>query len=115
MVVSSGSDTDSDEDLAEPFDPHTFYSNSSKKKLPESLEKYVRTYFRSCLSNPVRKAMAKEKPLPNSVALKCLEADDAIVDFMGKNFPAKVDKQYKRMQTAIIAIAAPALSLWKDL
>ena len=118
VVVSSGSDTDSDdedEDLAEPFDPHTFYSNSSKKKLPESLEKYVRTHFRSCLSNPVRKAMAKEKPLPNSVALKCLEADDAIVDFMGKNFPAKVDKQYKRMQTAIIATAAPALSLWKDL
>ena len=117
-VVSSSSDTDSDdedEDLAEPFDPHTFYSNSSRKKLPESLEKYVQMHFRSCLSNPVRKAMAKERPLPNSVALKCLEADDAIVDFMGKNFPTKVDKQYKRMQTAIIAAAAPALGLWKDL
>ena len=118
VVISSSSDTDSDdedEDLAEPFDPHTFYLNSSRKKLPESLEKYVRTHFRSCLSNPVRKAMAKERPLPNSVALKCLEADDAIVDFMGKNFPAKMDKQYKRMQTAIIAAAAPALCLWKDL
>ena len=93
-----GSDTDSDdegEDLAEPFDPHRFYSNSSKKKLPDSLEKYVRMHFRSCLSNLVRKAMVKERPLPNSVALKCLEADDAIVDFTGKNFPTKVDKQYK--------------------
>ena len=55
--------------------------------------------------------MAKERPLPNSVALKCLEADDAIVDFMGKSFPTKVDKQYKRMQTAVIAAAAPALCL----
>lgn len=58
--------------------------------------------------------MVKERP-PNSVALKCLEADDAIVDFMGKSFPSKVDKQYKRMQTAIIAAAAPALCLWKEL
>ena len=55
------------------------------------------------------------KPLPNSVALKCLEVDDAIVDFMGKIFPIKVDKQYKRMQTAIIVAAAPALYLWKEL
>ncbi len=118
VVITSSSDSESEdegEDLAEPFDPSTFYSNSSKKKLPESLEKYVRTHFRSCLSNPVRKAMAKERPLPNSVALKCLEADDAIVDFMGKGFPTKVDKQYKRMQTAVIAAAAPALCLWKEL
>ena len=118
VVITSSSDTESDdedEDLAEPFDPRTFYSNSSKKKLPESLEKYVQTHFRSCLSNPVRKAMAKERPLPNSVALKCLEADDAIVDFMGKSFPTKVDKQYKRMQTAVITAAAPALCLWKEL
>ena len=61
--------------------------------------------------NPVRKAMAKERPL---VALKCLEADDAIVDFMGKSFLSKADKQYKRMQTAIIAAAAPVLCLWKE-
>ena len=59
--------------------------------------------------------MAKDRPLPNSVALKCLEADDAIVDFMGKSFPTKVNKQYKRMQTAIIAAATPALCLWKEL
>ena len=48
VVISSSSDTDSDdvdEDLAEPFDPHMFYSNSSRKKLPESLEKYVRTHI----------------------------------------------------------------------
>ena len=87
VVVSSSSDTDSDEDLAKPFDPHTFYSNSSRKKLPKSLEKYVRTHFRLCLSNPVRKAMTKERPL------LALEADDAIVDFMGKNFPANETAQ----------------------
>ena len=118
VVVSSDSESDSDDEgdnLAEPFDPHSFYTNPAKNKLPEPLEKYIQTHFRSCLSHPVRKAMAKENPLPSSVALKCLEADDAIVDFMGKNFPTKIDKQYKRMQSATIAAAAPALGLWKEL
>ena len=93
LVNQSSSDTeldDEDKDLAEPFDPHTFYLSSSRNKLPESLEKYVyMDDFRYCLSNSVRKAMAKERPLLNNVALKCLEVDDAIVDFMEKNFPAK--------------------------
>lgn len=49
------------------------------------------------------------------MALKCLQADDTIVDFMGKNFPTRVDKQYKLIQTAIIASVAHTLCLWKDL
>ena len=65
-------------DLVKPFDPHAFYSNSSKKKLlvAESLERYVYTHYWACLLNPVKKVtcMAKVRPLLNLVALRCLKA-----------------------------------------
>ena len=67
--------------ISQSFDPTTFYSKSSKMELPTQIEDYVKTHFRSCLSPGVRKAMAKDDPLPNNQYLKCLQADDDIVHF----------------------------------
>lgn len=107
--------SDDEEELAEPFDPSSFYNNTSKQPLPDSIEKYVDLHFRSCLSGSVRKAMGRETPLPNCQALRCLQADDTIRDFMDKDFPKKTDDRYKRMQSAVNASVAPALNLWRDL
>ena len=59
--------------------------------------------------------MGREIPLPNCHALRCLQADDTIKDFMDKDFPKKTDDRYKRMQSAVNASVAPALNLWRDL
>ena len=59
--------------------------------------------------------MAREDPLPDIPALRCPRADDVIADFMGKDFPSKIDSQYRRMQTAVLASAAPAINLWVNL
>ena len=59
--------------------------------------------------------MAKDDPLPDHDSLKCLQADDSFVDFLGRNFPAKHDNQLKRAQSAILAAAAPPLNLWREL
>ena len=107
--------SEDEEELAELFDPSSFYSNFSKQSLPETIEKYVDLHFRSCLSGSVRKAMGKEHPLPNCQALRCLQADDTIKDFMDKDFPKKTDDRYKRMQSAVNASVAPVLNLWQEL
>ena len=57
----------------------------------------------------------REIPLPNCHALRCLQADDTIKDFMNRDFPKKTDDRYKRMQSAVNASVAPALNLWRDL
>jgi hypothetical protein len=115
-ISSEDSDgSDDEEELAELFDPSSFYNNTSKQPLPDSIEKYVDLHFRSCLSGSVRKAMGRETPLPNCHALRCLQADDTIRDFMDKDFPKKTDDRYKRMQSAVNASVAPALNLWRDL
>ena len=59
--------------------------------------------------------MAKDDPLPDHASLKCLQADDSLVDFLGKDFPTKHDNQLKRVQSAILASAAPPIYQWKDL
>ena len=59
--------------------------------------------------------MARDDPLPDIPALRCPQADDVIADFMGKDFPSKIDSQYRRMQTAVLASAAPAINLWVNL
>ena len=41
--------------------------------------------------------------------------DDTIRDFMDKDFPKKTKDRYKRMQSAVNALVAPALNLWRDL
>lgn len=111
---STSSDSEDDGDLAESFDPVSFYSKSDNS-LPEALESYVKSHFRSCLTGSIRKSMAKDDPLPDHVYLKSLQADDSIVDFLGKDFPSKLDNQLKRIQSAILAAAAPPLNLWKEL
>ena len=75
-VSSSSENEDDEEELAESFDPASFYGKSSKSVLPAPIGDYVKTHFRSCLAPPLRKAMAKDDPLPNSRFLKCLQADD---------------------------------------
>ena len=111
-------DSDEQEDdgpgLAEPFDPDSFYEKASKE-LPEPLEKYTQKFFRSCIKDSLRKSMSKEHPLPESTALRCLQADDSVKDFMGNSFPKKFDDIYKRIQSSVNAAAAPALNLWRDL
>ena len=114
-VSSSSENEDDEEELAESFDPASFYGKSSKSVLPAPIGDYVKTHFRSCLAPPLRKAMAKDDPLPNSQFLKCLQADDDIVHFAGKDFPKVVDNKYKRIQPAVLASAAPCLNLWKNL
>ena len=112
------SESDSDEDdesiLAEPFDPDSFYQKAGKR-LPEPIDKYVKKHFCSCIKDSHRKSMSKENTLPDSIALQCLKADDAVKDFMGKSFPKKLDDTYKRIQSLVNAAAAPVLGLWKDL
>ena len=111
-------DSDEQEDdgpgLAEPFDPDSFYEKASKE-LPEPLEKYTQKFFRSCVKDSLRKSMSKEHLLPESTALRCLQADDSVIDFMGNSFPKKFDDIYKRIQSFVNAAAAPALNLWRDL
>ena len=59
--------------------------------------------------------MARDDPLPDIPTLRCPQADDVIADFMGKDFPSKIDSQYRRMQTAVLASAALAINLWVNL
>ena len=114
---SAGSDLDEDNDgdLAEAFDPLSLYNTSSNAPLPEALDSFVKSHFRKCLTSSIRKSMAKDDPLPDHPCLKCLQADDSIVDFLGKDFPVKLDNQLKRIQSAILTAAAPSLNLWKEL
>ena len=105
-------DDDSEELEAERFDPGTYY-RSKKLKLPRSIEKYLD--FRSYLATDVRKAMSADKPLPHLPALTAPEADDVINYFMGFNFPAKMDTQLKRVQSATIVASAPILNLWSQM
>lgn len=115
-------ESDDDEELeeeqepqAELFDPDSFYRQSKKLKLSQTVENYVDTHFRSCLSNSVRRAMANENPLPNIPALTAPIADNVIVDFMGGAFPSKPDIQLKRLQSTVNAASAPILNLWAEL
>ena len=122
-VVSSASDQNSESeseeddegDLAESFDPVSFYNKSSSTPLPEGMGSYVKSHFRKCLTSSIRKSMAKDDPLPDHPSLKCLQADDSIVDFLGRDFPTKSDNQLKQVQSAILATAAPPLNMWRDL
>ena len=59
--------------------------------------------------------MARDDPLPDIPALHCPQADDVIADFMGKDFPSKIDSQYRRRQMAVLASAALAINLWVNL
>ena len=111
---SSSSESEDEGDLAETFDPVSFYSKSGST-LPETMESYVKSHFRSCLTSSIRKSMAKDDPLPDHAYLKCVQADDSIVDFLGKDFPVKTDNQLKRVQSAVLSAAAPPLNLWKEL
>ena len=104
-----------DEDLAEEFDPDSYYRTNKKSNLPEIIQKYVNTHFRTCLPKVVRKAMARENPLPDSPALRSPETDDVLVDYMGGDYPSITDAHYKRIQTAIISAGAPMLNLWAHL
>jgi len=48
-------------------DPDTYYKQTKKLKLSESVEDYTTAHFRSCLKSSVRKAiMAPKKPLPHA-------------------------------------------------
>ena len=42
-------------------------------------------------------------------------ADDSMVDFLGKDFPTKMNNQLKRVQSAILAAATSSLNPWKEL
>ena len=59
--------------------------------------------------------MAADNPLPNIPALAASIADHVIVDYMGGAFPTKLDTQLKRLQSTVIAAAAPILNLWAEL
>ena len=115
VISDSDSEEEFGEDLAEPFDPNSFYKKSPKVDVPEAIESSLRKYFQSNLETTARRSMAREDPLPDIPALRCPRADDVIADFMGKDFPSKIDSQYRRMQTAVLASAAPAINLWINL
>ena len=55
--------------------------------------------------------MEREIPLPNGHALRCLQVDDTIKDFMDKDFSKKTDDCYKRMQLVMYVSVASALNL----
>ena len=108
---------DSEEDepdkaLAEEFDPESYYHANQKLKLSESVHKYVDSHFHFCLSREVRRAMARDNPLPNTPSLHPPETDDVLVDYMGNDFPSSSEEHYKRIQTAVISASAPMLNLW---
>ena len=115
VISDSDSEEEFGEDLAEPFDPNSFYKKSPKVDVPEAIESSLQKYFQSNLETTARRSMAREDPLPDIPALRCPRADDVIADFMGKDFPSKIDSQYRRMQTAVLASAAPAINLWINL
>ena len=104
-----------DKTLAEEFDPESYYHANRKLKLSESLQKYVDTHFRSCLSREVHRAMARDNPLPDTPSLHPPEMDDVLVDYMGSDFPSSSEEHYKRIQTAVISARAPMLNLWAHL
>ena len=115
--INSDSDSEDEfgEDLAEPFEPNSFYKKSPKVNVPEAIESCLLKYFQSNLEATARRSMARDDPLPDIPALRCPQADDVIADFMGRDFPSKIDSQYRRMQTAVLASAAPAINLWVNL
>ena len=86
---------------------------SKKLKVSHTIENYVNTHFRSCLSSSIRRAMASENPLPNIPALTAPTVDNVIVDYMGGSFPSKPGMQLKRLQSTVNA--APILNLWSEL
>ena len=112
--INSDSDSEEEfgEDLAEPFEPNSFYKKSPKVDMPEAIESCLLKYFQSNLEVT---SMARDDPLPDIPALHCPQVDDVIADFMGKDFPSKIDSQYRRMQRAVLASAAPAINLWVNL
>ena len=59
--------------------------------------------------------MAADNPLSNIPALTTPIEDHVIVDYMGGAFPTKPDTQLKRLQSTVIASAAPILNLWAAL
>ena len=86
---------DDEGDLAESFDPVSFYSRSSNTPLPEGMGSYVKFL-----------SMVKDDPLLDHPSLKCHQADDS------RYFPTK---SMKRVQSAILATAASPLNMWRDL
>ena len=67
--------------MAEEFDPESYYHANRKLKLSESIQKYVDTHFHSCLSREVRRAMARDNPLPDTPSLHPPKMDDVLVDY----------------------------------
>ena len=106
---------DEEDNLAEEFDPESYYRTNKKLKLSDGIQKYMNTHFHTCLPKEVRNSMARENPLPDIPALCSPETDDVIVDYMGSDFPSKPDDHYKRIQTAVILAGAPMLNLWAQL
>ena len=104
-----------DKSLAEEFDPESYYHANQKLNLSESVQKYVDTHFRSCLSREVCRAMARDNPLPDIPSLHPPETDDVLVDYMNNDFPSSSEEHYKRIQTAVISAGAPMLNLWAHL
>ena len=101
--------------LAEEFDPESYYHANQKLKLSESVQKYVDTHFLSCLSREVRRAIARDNPLPDIPSLQPPETDDVLVDYMGNDFPSSSEEHYKHIHTAVISARAPMLNLWAHL
>lgn len=42
-------------------------------------------------------------------------SDDALKDFMGREFPKRMDDRYKRVQSTVNATVAPVLNSWREL
>ena len=70
--INSDSDSEEEfgEDLAEPFEPNSFYKKSPKVDVPEAIESYLLKCFQSNLEATARRSMAREDPLPDIPALR---------------------------------------------
>ena len=115
VISGSNSEEEFGEDLAEQFDPNSFYKKSPKVYVPEAIESCLLKYFQSNLETATRKSITREDPLADIPALCYPRADDVITDFIPKDFPSKIDDQYRRMQMPVLPSATPAINLWVNL
>ena len=106
-----GGDSDSDAE----FDTESFYRTGETDDTHEEVAKFIETTFTRCLPRKKRLAIARDSPLPNLVGTRPQVADSDIVSILGKDFPAKSDKELRRLQAAALAPCAPIASLWSQM
>ena len=99
--------SESDEEVD--MDPDHYYQ-STPRKMPKVVDKFMAKTFQRCIPKKTRLELAKQYPKPSCEAASVLKLDHDIKGALGKDIPEKSDTQLAKIQATVLASAAPLIN-----